>query len=106
MAKTVEPDQLERTIATCLRSLLPPDHAARNAEFDASTVLFGPGALLDSMGLVTLVVDVEQQVLQEYGLSVTLADDRAMSQRNSPFRTIGTLRDYIGLLAREAAPHG
>jgi Patatin-like phospholipase len=48
------------------------------------------------LGSVTLIVDVEQRVLHQLGLNVTLADDRAMSQRNSPFRSIGTLTGYLG----------
>lgn len=94
-----DPHAVESLILESLRALLPPgsDPAALNAE----TVLFGPGARLDSMGLVTLVVDVEQQLQASFGWTVTLADDRAMSQRHSPFRTVGTLRDYALQLARE-----
>jgi acyl carrier protein len=65
----------------------------------ADTRLFGRDGLLDSMGLVTLVVAVEQAVEEEYGISVSLADDRALSQRNSPYRTVGALAEYAaGLL--------
>ncbi len=65
------------------------------ATVNADTALFGRGGWLDSMGLVTLVVEVEQLLAERFGLQVTLADDRAMSQRSSPFRTVGTLVAYI-----------
>jgi acyl carrier protein len=69
---------------------------------DESISLIGPAAVLDSLGLVTLLVDLEQRLEDEYGLSLTLADERAMSQKHSPFRTVRSLADYIGLLVEEA----
>jgi acyl carrier protein len=59
------------------------------------TRLIGREAVLDSMGLVNLIVEVEQRLEEEYDLAVVLADERAMSQKNSPFRTVQSLADYI-----------
>lgn len=64
-------------------------------ELNESSPLFGTGGLLDSLGLVTAILEVEQQVNDRAGTELTLADDRAMSQKNSPFRTIGRLADYV-----------
>ncbi|MCP4050885.1 MAG: acyl carrier protein [bacterium] len=58
-------------------------------------VLFGNKGLLDSLGLVTLVVSVEQNLQEQLDISVTLADEKAMSQQVSPFKTIDTLAEYI-----------
>jgi len=71
-----------------------------------TTQLFGPGSFLDSLTLVSLIVDVEQKLAEEYGINVALADERAMSLEKSPFRTIGTLADYIQLLLRERRQNG
>jgi D-alanine--poly(phosphoribitol) ligase subunit 2 len=65
------------------------------------TVLFGQSGQLDSLGLVSLIVAVEQHVQAEFGSDVTLADERALSQKNSPFRTIATLAAYIPSLLDE-----
>jgi acyl carrier protein len=59
------------------------------------TRLLGRQAVIDSLGLVTLIVDLEQRLSDEHGLVVTLADERAMSQKRSPFLTVGSLADYI-----------
>ena len=59
------------------------------------TVIVGPGAVIDSIGVVSLIVDIEQRLEMEHEVSVTLANDRAMSQRNSPFRTPAVLADHI-----------
>ena len=72
----------------------------RQVQKSPQTALFGRDAHLDSLGLVGLVVSVEQHVADKFGANITLADEKAMSQRNSPFRTVQTLVDYIaGLLA-------
>jgi len=69
------------------------------------TPLFGEDGVLDSLGLVRFIVEVEQGIQSKLGLSITLADEKAMSQKNSPFRSIGSLGDYIVLLLKEK-PNG
>ena len=65
--------------------------------------LYGLTGVLDSLGLVTLIVAIEQAVEDDLGLVISLADEKAMSQKNSPFRTIGTLADYIVKVSQEEA---
>lgn len=64
-------------------------------------VLFGKSGKLDSLGLVTFIVAVEQKFQEDLGVTITLADERAMSQKRSPFATIGTLADYTFSLLKE-----
>ncbi|HAJ36040.1 MAG TPA: hypothetical protein DCL15_10130 [Chloroflexi bacterium] len=68
---------------------------------DENTRLIGRASVLDSMGLVTLIVEVEQRLEADHDLVVVLADDRAMSQTRSPFLSVGTLADYVMQLAAE-----
>jgi acyl carrier protein len=75
----------------------PPDNIGED------TVLVGNDAVLDSLGVVQLIVEVEQRVEQSHDISVTLANDKAMSARNSPFRTVGVLSDHVIATAAEAA---
>jgi acyl carrier protein len=60
-----------------------------------STILFGPGSLIDSLSLVSVIVDLEAIFLEEYGLNISLTDDKAMAREKSPFENITTLVDYI-----------
>jgi hypothetical protein len=63
------------------------------------THLLGGQSALDSIGLVTLIADLEGDIQREFGKTVTLADERAMSRTLSPFRKVGTLIEYmVGLL--------
>ena len=59
------------------------------------THLLGGQSPLDSIGLVTLIADLEGDIQREFGQSVTLADEKAMSRTLSPFRKVGTLVEYI-----------
>ena len=67
----------------------------------ADTALYGADGEMDSMALVALVVDVEERVGDRFGRNIVLADERAMSQKNSPFRTIKSLARYIQRLLDE-----
>jgi serine O-acetyltransferase len=62
------------------------------------TRLVGSQSVLDSMQLVNLIVAIEREVEDSFGVAVTLADERALSMKASPFRSIQSLADYIGSL--------
>ncbi|MCU8069531.1 hypothetical protein [Shewanella sp. SM32] len=64
------------------------------------TRLFGEN--LDSMGIVFLVTDLESLISDDLGVDLTLADERAMSQKTSPFRSVKALANYINKLIEEA----
>ena len=70
-----------------------------------STELFGRDGILDSMGLVNLVVALEEVIQERYGVAITLADERAMSRSKSPFQTISSLDEHIKGLLREEGVH-
>ena len=61
---------------------------------DEATPLFGKDAAIDSMGIVSIIAEVEEQLIM-YGHDIEIISDKAMSQKNSPFQTIGTLTDFI-----------
>lgn len=67
---------------------------------DSDAELFGSGGFVDSLGLVQLTVEVERMVAESVGTPITLADERAMSRSQSPFRTLGSLAAYIVELVR------
>lgn len=64
-------------------------------EIGPETRLFGRSGVLDSLGLVNVVLEVEQQIGDETGVTISLMDDKAMSQTRSPFRTVSSLAEYV-----------
>jgi acyl carrier protein len=67
---------------------------AKDDEVGADTQLFGRNGVLDSMGLVSVIVELEQRLSDLSGTEVSLMNDRAMSRRDNPFRTPRALADY------------
>ena len=78
---------------------LPPDRQLIKAP---ETRLLGSQSVLDSMHLVSLIVTIEREMEDAFGVALTLADERALSMKASPFRSIQSLADYIGILIRDA----
>ena len=75
-----------------INETLRPD---RQLQKSVETHLFGKQGKLDSLGLVNFIVSLEQGVADEFGLAVTLADEKAFSRETSPFRTVDSLADYV-----------
>lgn len=61
----------------------------------ANPVIFGPGADLDSLGLVNFLSDLEYRLAAEFGRELVLASERAMSRTRSPFRDVDSLAAYV-----------
>ena len=59
------------------------------------TQLYGAGGGLDSIGLVNLIIALEQHLLDRTGIALALAEDRAFSAHRSPFRDVGSLVSYL-----------
>jgi acyl carrier protein len=71
------------------------------AQATPDTHLLGGQSLLDSIGLVTLIADLEGDIQKEFGKTVILADEKAMSLTLSPFRKVSTLVEYIEAKLKE-----
>ncbi len=82
-------------VVACLGEVLAEGEQEGRVAVGPTTPLLGRESALDSLGLVTLIVDVEDRLRSAHGVSVSLADDRAMSQTRSPFRTVQTLAEYV-----------
>lgn len=89
----VSTDQAAASVARAIEAFNLSEKAAVRTTPD--TVLLGSGGAVDSLGLVRLILTVERQVEDDFQTAVSLTDEKAMSQRNSPFRTVGTLVEYI-----------
>ena len=64
------------------------------AEIDKDAALIGSNKIMDSMGLVNVIVDIETAFLDEE-VEISLTSEAAMSGRISPFRSVGSLCNFI-----------
>jgi acyl carrier protein len=81
-------------------------HMANQARADENKLivapdapLFGHNGQLDSMGIVALIIDIEE-ALAEAGWDVILTAERAMSRVQSPFKDVPSLVAYVEELLR------
>ncbi|MEM7401864.1 MAG: hypothetical protein AAF304_07955 [Pseudomonadota bacterium] len=59
-----------------------------------STEIYGGDDGIDSLSLVRLVTDVEMKINEKFDSNVLLASEKAMSMRNSPYRSVSNLADF------------
>jgi acyl carrier protein len=96
----LERKQALEVVLGCLRDAVEQS-GGDVAAVGEQTPIVGPGAVIDSIGVVSLIVDIEQRLEMDHQVSVTLASDKAMSQKNSPFRTAGVLADHVVATEKE-----
>ncbi len=91
----VEMDKITKLVYNAIDEINKENSKKQKITKSLDTVLYGGQNNLDSLGLVNLIVNIEEKIEDNLGITIDLTDDKAMSQKRSPFRTIGTLVDYI-----------
>jgi acyl carrier protein len=81
-----------------LRDTFPQDE---HFVIEDNMILFGTDSTIDSLSLVSLIVDIEALFFDEYDLEISLTDDNAMTRAISPYDTVSTLVDFIIELIEE-----
>lgn len=84
--------EIEKIVVSTLSDLCR--NGGVNVEITKDTPLIGCQSILDSLGLVNLIVDVETAFLDE-DIEISLTSEVAMSSRISPFRSVGALCNFI-----------
>ncbi|QDV82894.1 hypothetical protein [Planctomycetes bacterium TBK1r] len=86
--------EIEQSILDCIRRLNQLRQSNDQLAVAPDAQIFGGDSPLDSLGLVTLMMDIED-LLAERGAEISLSDAQAMSQRRSPYRDVPTLVAFI-----------
>jgi acyl carrier protein len=93
---------LNELIIKCTQDALNEGEFGKNAVVNSESQLYGKGGVLDSLGLVRVIAELEDEIYAVTQKNITLADEKAMSQKSSPFRSVAALSEYISsLLALE-----
>ncbi len=82
-------------VLAAVQSLNEELEPSRQLQLAEDTLLFGEGSDLDSLSLVSVIVDIETAVADQFGEPISLTDDKAMSRPVSPYTHVGALVDYI-----------
>jgi len=90
-----EKNEIEALVIESVHALAQDFEIEGLGEAGSDSLLYGEGAPLDSMALVNLIADVEDAVAEKYGSTISLADERALSSKRSPFRSVSNLAEAI-----------
>ena len=102
----MENAQIAKIVLASLKSILEEKNISEVSTLDTNTKLIGDNAVVESIGLVNLIADVEEILDDEYGHVITIADERAMSRVKSPFIDVNALCEYITELIQESKANG
>jgi D-alanine--poly(phosphoribitol) ligase subunit 2 len=70
-----------------------PSEAKLQTSLD--TILVGEGGVLDSLGLITFIVSLEEALLEETGSHMALLKEELLVDSEGPFRTVGSMVSWI-----------
>ena len=87
--------QIEKLIIEALIELNEGLPDEEKITITTKTELFGPNAQIDSLSLVSLIVNIESKISNELNYEISITDDRAMIREESPFLNVQTLKNYI-----------
>jgi len=94
MTKSIE-DKVLETIYQALRTLNEERGQDDQIDISPETCLFGEDSVLDSLSLVSVIVDLETATSDQFDRAISLTDDKAMSRNPVPFSDVTALKNYI-----------
>lgn len=80
---------------------LMDEYAIEKPNFHEDTLIYGTHEGISSLMLVRLIVDLEEAIETKSGLFVTIADEKILSARTSPFANLRNLTDFLMQLMAE-----
>jgi acyl carrier protein len=94
-------EQVLKIIIENVKNLVDTYPENQRFNVDENTILFGLKSEIDSLSLVSVIVDLETEFYDSYNIEISLTDDRAMTREISPYDNISVLTDYIVELVAE-----
>jgi hypothetical protein len=88
-------ESAQRIVFQALTNLNKERDAGHQVPLAVETALFGKNSLLDSLALVSVIVDVETAVSEEVGEPICLTTEDALNREESPFASVSSLCKYI-----------
>ena len=93
-------EKVEKLVMASLTDILAEFESDPNVT--PKTRIYGGDSPLDSMAVVSMIVDLEGRLGEELNFHVSISDERAMSQKHSPFRDVDSMVKYLLILYEES----
>ena len=96
-------DDIKKLVYEAYKEVLDLQDASfeKPKKIDEDTPIYGSDGYLDSLGLVRLVVAVEERLRDKFNVSISVVSDKAVSQSRSPFKDVKSLARYLKSLLKE-----
>jgi acyl carrier protein len=95
--KSLQREDIENVVLPAVQNALRME--GQSIDLDSpKSALIGENAIIDSVSLVTLIVDLEDIVSERFQKSIILVDEKDILGDDSPFRNVDALVDYISEL--------
>ena len=66
------------------------------SEVDVKNIeLFGDAGVLNSLAIIRLVVEIEEEVFSQFKISINLTDENSFNYKSSPFKNFKTLLQHV-----------
>jgi hypothetical protein len=88
-------DQALRLVYEVIDAVNPQLPAVRRLTKSPDTVIVGPAGALDSLGVITFVVTLEERVADAIGAPVQLLDDTAFIDDKGALATVDSLATFL-----------
>jgi acyl carrier protein len=92
---SVDSKRVEELISASLVQLRKDLALPELESISGSTPILGGDSDLDSMAVVHLIVELEGRLEEAFGKNWILADERALSRKRSPFRSVADLSAFV-----------
>ena len=88
-------DVIQELVMDNLKSIIEENYDDINVELKLETEIFGETAIIDSLGLVDLIVALEEYLMDEYDIDIIVVDESSIIDVDSPFKSIRSLSNLI-----------
>jgi len=88
-------EKVQRIVGESIAELNAQRTEDSQLSFDENFILFGEGGRLDSLGLVQLIVALEQRCESDFGVRPNLTTNLEQMEENPPFSSIKNLCLYL-----------
>ena len=86
-------NEIKKLVLQCVETVF--QEQGIEGAISSQTHIYGLKGQLNSLALVRLIVELEEAILNSVGKVVILTDNKVLSAKNSPFRTLETLTTYV-----------
>ena len=88
-------EKIQEIVFNCTKEFFENSDHELNTTISDKFRLIGDSSPLDSLGLVSLIVEIEESINDGFDAELVLASEKAMSARTSPFINLEKLILFI-----------